>query len=100
MVTVAVSKPLTKTEQHIVNFWFSAAEAVCVDPWFGPITNGRHRLWSTLAHFGDRLVPVAATRWDMPHRPTPKFLGTRGMSCIESTSTNSQRSSGSIGAIR
>lgn len=58
-VTVAVSKPLTKTERHIVNSWFSAAEAVCVDPWFEPITNGRHRLWSTLAHIGDRLVPVA-----------------------------------------
>lgn len=58
-VAVPVPEPLTETERHIVISWFSAAEAVRVDPWFESITNGRHRLWNTRAHFGDRLVPVA-----------------------------------------
>lgn len=60
MMTAPVPEPLTETERHIVTSWFSAGEAVCVDPWFEPITNGRHRLWNTLTHFGDRLVPVAS----------------------------------------
>ncbi|MDK7750802.1 hypothetical protein QP572_10640 [Brevibacterium sp. UMB10442] len=60
MVVASVPEPLTETERHIVTSWFSAGEAVCVDPWFEPITNGRHRLWNTLTHFGDRLVPVAS----------------------------------------
>jgi len=60
MVAAPVPEPLTQTERHIVTSWFSAGEAVCVDPWFEPITNGRHRLWNTLTHFGDRLVPVAS----------------------------------------
>lgn len=34
MVTAPVLEPLTRTERHIVTSRFSAAEAVCVDPWF------------------------------------------------------------------
>lgn len=59
-VTALVPKPLTETEQRIVNSWFSYSEAVCIDPWFEDIYNGRHRLWNTLTHFGDLLVPVAS----------------------------------------
>ncbi|MUU73401.1 hypothetical protein [Pseudarthrobacter sp. GA104] len=29
-----------------------------MDPWFEPLQNGRHRLWSTLDFFGSELVPI------------------------------------------
>lgn len=32
MVAAPVPEPLTETERHIVTSWFSAGEAVCVDP--------------------------------------------------------------------
>jgi hypothetical protein len=57
-ITVEVAGLLTPTERKIVASWFSQAQAVQVDPWFHPITNGRHRLWSTLPHLGDALVPI------------------------------------------
>jgi|GEM_PF-3515886 len=57
-VTVALARPLEPTELKIVSTWFSLAEAVSVDPWWDSIVNGRHRLWGTLPHFGNRLVPV------------------------------------------
>jgi hypothetical protein len=57
-VTLALATPLQPTELHIVRAWFSGAEAVRVDPWWEPIENGRHRLWATLPHFGDRLIPI------------------------------------------
>lgn len=49
---------LTKTEKKIVQKWFSAAEPVRMDPWFEPLQNGRHRLWSTLDFFGSEPVPI------------------------------------------
>lgn len=49
---------LTRTEQKIVAAWFRSSEAVQVDPWFDQLTNGRHRLWTTARHFGERLVPI------------------------------------------
>lgn len=59
--TITVDAPrcgLTETEFHIVESWFSAGEAVNTDPWFEPIGNGRHRLWSTLPHYSRALVPI------------------------------------------
>lgn len=50
---------LTLTEKAIVQSWFSLSEEVCVDPWFEPLVNGRHRLWATLDYFGESLVPIA-----------------------------------------
>lgn len=49
---------LTQTEQHIVSAWFKATEAVQFDPWFEPLTDGRHRLWGTMPHFGTALIPI------------------------------------------
>ena len=49
---------LTRTERAIVSAWFSSAEAVQFDPWFEPLTNGRHRLWATMPYFGAGLIPV------------------------------------------
>lgn len=51
---------LTRTEQHIVSAWFRSSEAVQFDPWFEPLTNGRHRLWATMSHLG--LPPLRLTR--------------------------------------
>lgn len=49
---------LTSTEQNIVQKWFSLDEPVRMDPWFEPLQNGRHRLWSTLDFFGNELIPI------------------------------------------
>ncbi|WP_454150963.1 hypothetical protein [Microbacterium lacticum] len=49
---------LTRTEQDIVAAWFRSSEAVQFDPWFEPLTNGRHRLWATMPHFGAGLIPI------------------------------------------
>ncbi|WP_314192007.1 hypothetical protein [uncultured Arthrobacter sp.] len=49
---------LTDTEKKIVRKWFSADESVRMDPWFEPLQNGRHRLWSTLDFFGSEPVPI------------------------------------------
>jgi hypothetical protein len=57
-VVLSLATPLRPTELKIVKTWFSIAEAVCVDPWWESVVNGRHRLWGTLPHYGNRLVPV------------------------------------------
>ncbi|ERI36452.1 hypothetical protein M707_16260 [Arthrobacter sp. AK-YN10] len=49
---------LTTTEKKIVRKWFSSDEPVRMDPWFEPLQNGRHRLWSTLDFFGSEPVPI------------------------------------------
>lgn len=49
---------LTDTETKIVRRWFGSAEPVRMDPWFEPLQNGRHRLWSTLDFFGNELIPI------------------------------------------
>ncbi|MFT3861147.1 hypothetical protein [Micropruina sp.] len=49
---------LTRTEQNIVSAWFRSSEAVRFDPWFEPLTNGRHRIWATMPHFGAALIPI------------------------------------------
>lgn len=74
-VTIRLPEPLTETEQRIVKSWFSAAEAVRLDPWFDSITNGRHRLWNTLDHFADRLVPVAGDALGYATPPDIQALG-------------------------
>ncbi|MDO5865207.1 MULTISPECIES: hypothetical protein [Paenarthrobacter] len=52
------AEELTGTEKKIVQKWFSMDEPVRMDPWFEPIQNGRHRLWSTLDFFGSDPVPI------------------------------------------
>lgn len=49
---------LTAQEKKIVQKWFSMDEPVRMDPWFEPLQNGRHRLWSTLDFFGSEPVPI------------------------------------------
>lgn len=49
---------LSETEQIIITSWFRSYDAVRVDPWFDQLTNGRHRLWSTIPHFGHKSVPL------------------------------------------
>lgn len=66
---------LASTEQEIVQSWFTIDEAVRFDPWFVPLTNGRHRLWSTLQHFGDRLVPIAGDALGYADRANVEALG-------------------------
>jgi hypothetical protein len=52
------AEELSSTEKKIVQRWFGGAEPVRMDPWFEPLQNGRHRLWSTLNFFGSEPVPI------------------------------------------
>lgn len=52
------TEDLTAQEKKIVQKWFSMDEPVRMDPWFEPLQNGRHRLWSTLDFFGSEPVPI------------------------------------------
>ncbi|MFC7849389.1 hypothetical protein ACFUTU_13035 [Arthrobacter sp. NPDC057388] len=52
------AEELSNTEKNIVRKWFSVDEPVGMDPWFEPLQNGRHRLWSTLDFFGSEPVPI------------------------------------------
>lgn len=66
---------LSATELHIVRSWFSDAEAVRVDPWWEPIENGRHRLWSTLPLFGELLVPIQGGELHYANPETAAVIG-------------------------
>ncbi|WP_433673885.1 hypothetical protein [Microbacterium gorillae] len=66
---------LTSTEQEIVSGWFGIAEPVRFDPWFEPLTSGRHRLWGTMPHFGTRLVPIKSDVLDYVTPESVPLLG-------------------------
>ncbi|MBP2411764.1 hypothetical protein JOF48_000563 [Arthrobacter stackebrandtii] len=66
---------LTKTERHIIKKWFSASQAVRFDPWFVPLTDGRHRLWATLPYFGSSLVPICGDALDYATPGNAEALG-------------------------
>lgn len=68
-------KRLSPSENEIVASWFAPGEAVLVDPWFTPITNGRHRLWSTLPHFAGAPVPVSGDVLGYANAETIPLLG-------------------------
>lgn len=50
---------LSKTENAVAQSWFKRSQSVRWDPWFWPLTDGRHRLWATMNEFGAELVPIA-----------------------------------------
>ncbi|QIM18677.1 hypothetical protein G7066_08745 [Leucobacter coleopterorum] len=66
---------LTQTEQDIVSSWFTTAEAVRFDPWFEPLTNGRHRLWQTMPHFGTGSIPILGDTLGYANPVDTKALG-------------------------
>lgn len=49
---------LTDSEKNIMEEWFGACQSVCMDPWSASLTDGRHRLWSTLDFLGSEPVPI------------------------------------------
>ncbi|MEZ5188377.1 hypothetical protein [Microbacterium lacticum] len=66
---------LTRTEQRIVSAWFRSSEAVQFDPWFEPLTNGRHRLWATMPHFGAALIPIQGDALGYANPANAEVLG-------------------------
>lgn len=66
---------LTETEQGIVSAWFRSSEAVEFDPWFEPLTNGRHRLWGTMPHFGSALIPIRGSALGYANAADVEALG-------------------------
>ncbi len=66
---------LTRTEQGIVVAWFKSSEAVRFDPWFEPLTNGRHRIWATTPHFGEALIPICGDALGYANPSDAEVLG-------------------------
>lgn len=59
-VNVVLPEELTSKESEVLISWFSVGSSIRVDPWSSSLIDGRHRLWSTLDHFGESLVPVGS----------------------------------------
>lgn len=66
---------LTQTEQDIISAWFRSSEAVEFDPWFEPLTNGRHRLWGTMSHFGAASIPIRGSALRHANSADAEVLG-------------------------
>ncbi|MEZ5213876.1 MAG: hypothetical protein R2692_03370 [Microbacterium sp.] len=52
-----------------------SSEAVQFDPWFEPLTNGRHRLWATMPHFGAALIPIQGDALGYANPANAEVLG-------------------------
>lgn len=73
------TKDLTQTEHRIVQEWFGRAQPVRMDPWFSPLSNGRHRLWNAGPHFESTLIPVKGDSIGYANPDDMAALGERGL---------------------